>query len=125
MSNQTKTFKDLEIWKRGMHLVKLIYRSVKTFPEQERFGLTSQMTRTAVSVPSNIAEGYLRNSQKSFLQFLRISLGSLGELETQVEVAHQEKYLSDVEYKELTQHIEELRKMLFGFIASIRKKSDI
>lgn len=121
MSTKLQSFKDLKVWQKGMLVTKLVYKAVRKFPEQERFGLVSQMTRAAVSIPSNIAEGWLRNSQKSFVQFLRVTLGSLGELETQTEVAREECYLSEVEYKELIQHIVELRRMLFSFIRSVSK----
>ncbi|RCT54879.1 four helix bundle protein [Winogradskyella sp. KYW1333] len=75
--------KDLDVWKKSMELAELMYSVTKSFPESERYGLTSQMRRAAVSVPSNIAEGAARQSDKELIQFLMIALGSLSELETQ------------------------------------------
>ena len=75
--------KDLDVWKKSMELAELMYSLTKSFPESERYGLTSQMRRAAVSVPSNIAEGAARQSDKELIQFLMIALGSLSELETQ------------------------------------------
>jgi four helix bundle protein len=75
--------KDLDVWKKSMNLVVLIYDITSKFPSDERFGLTSQMRRAAVSIPSNIAEGAARKGDKEFIQFLMIALGSLSELETQ------------------------------------------
>jgi four helix bundle protein len=75
--------KDLDLWKKSMNLVVLIYDITSKFPSDERFGLTSQMRRAAVSIPSNIAEGAARKGDKEFIQFLMIALGSLSELETQ------------------------------------------
>jgi len=77
-------YKDLRIWQSGIDLVKKIYSATKGFPEEEKFGLTSQMRRAAVSVPSNIAEGFKRQHKKEFKQFLNICLGSLAEVETQL-----------------------------------------
>ena len=79
--------KDLEVWKKSMDLVESIYTLTQRFPEAEKFGLTSQMRRSAVSIPSNIAEGAARKGDKEFLHFLPIALGSLSELETQYLIA--------------------------------------
>lgn len=81
-------FKRLAVWEKGVEIAKEIYVATKKFPEGERFGLVSQMRRAAVSVPSNVAEGYSRKNQKEFKQFLYIALGSLGELETQLILAN-------------------------------------
>jgi four helix bundle protein len=75
--------KDLDVWKKGMELVEMVYTITTNFPDSERYGLTAQMRRAAVSIPSNIAEGAARKSNKEFLQFISIALGSLAELETQ------------------------------------------
>ncbi len=119
MSNEIKSFKDLLVWQRGIQLTRIVYNITRKFPSQEQFGLTSQMRRAAVSVPSNIAEGWMRNSPKYFSQFLRISLGSLGELETQLEICFAEQYIGEVEYKEVAMSIQELRKMLLAFHSSL------
>jgi four helix bundle protein len=94
--NFTKCHEDLEIWKLSIRLVKETYLISKAFPDDERFGLTSQMRRAAISVPSNIAEGAGRVSKKEFIHFLSISLGSLSELETQFVIAKELQYLDDL-----------------------------
>jgi len=82
--NKIMTHKDLDVWKAAMELAKLVYLITSKFPKEELYGLTQQIRRSAVSIPSNIAEGAARNSRKEFIQFLHISLGSLAELETQL-----------------------------------------
>jgi four helix bundle protein len=79
--------KDLDVWKKGMELVERVYSMSRAFPDSERYGLTSQIRRAAVSIPSNIAEGAARKSDKELLQFLSIAIGSLAELETQYLIA--------------------------------------
>jgi four helix bundle protein len=102
----TKCHEDLEIWKLSIRLVKETYLMTKTFPDDERFGLTSQMRRAAISVPSNIAEGAGRISKREFIHFLSISLGSLSELETQFVIAKELEYLDDfIEIKALIKRI--------------------
>jgi four helix bundle protein len=101
-----------------MELVNAIYRLTKTFPGDEIYGLSSQMRRAAVSVPSNIAEGSARHSRKEFLQFLGISLGSLAELETQVMISGNLGYIEGID--ELIQLIESIRKMLHGLVNKLK-----
>jgi len=81
-----RSFRDLDVWRLGLELVEVIYRCTATFPKSETFGLAAQMRRAAVSIPSNIAEGQARKSTKEFLQFISIALGSLAELDTQLEL---------------------------------------
>src|ERR1700733_10982989 len=81
-----KSFRDLEVWQIGLDLVETVYRCTAEFPKSEIYGLAAQMRRAAVSIPSNIAEGQARSSSKEFLHFLSFSLGSLAELETQLEL---------------------------------------
>jgi len=88
-----KNFRDLEIWKKGMEIVKDTYGVTKSFPRQEIFGLRSQMQRSAISIPSNIAEGFNRFHNKEYQHFLYIALGSCAELETQTEIAAELEYL--------------------------------
>jgi len=83
-----RSFRDLEVWRLGLDLAQDVYRCTAFFPKSEAFGLTAQMRGAAVSIPSNIAEGQARNSTKEFLRFLSIALGSLAELETQLELAN-------------------------------------
>jgi four helix bundle protein len=87
-----RSFRDLEVWRLGLDLVQSVYQCTATFPKSETFGLAAQMRGAAVSVPSNIAEGQARNSTKQFLQFLSFALGSLAELETQLELASRLDY---------------------------------
>ena len=105
--------KELDVWKKGMELVEKIYDFSKTFPDSERFGLTSQIRRSAISIPSNIAGGTGRKSDKELLQFISIALGSLAELETQYLISIRLKYLN--EDKSVLSLIVEERKLLLGF----------
>lgn len=92
-NGKIRNFKDLEIWKKGMEIVKVTYEATRTYPRDEVFGLTSQMRRCAVSLPSNIAEGFNRFHNKEYRHFLHIALGSCAELETQTEIAAELGYL--------------------------------
>jgi len=96
MENENKkirNFRDLEIWKKGIEIVKDIYGATRSFPRREVFGLISQMQRSAVSIPSNVAEGFNRFHNKEYQHFLFVALGSCAELETQVEIAGELKYV--------------------------------
>lgn len=108
-----KTHKDLNVWKKSMSLVSEIYTITKSFPEYEKYGITSQLRRSAISIPSNIAEGSARRGNKEFVQFLYIALGSATELDTQVLIAKDLGYLID---SDTTDQIEDIRKMLVGLI---------
>jgi len=111
---------DLQVWQLGMRLVKDIYAMTRTFPDSERFGLSSQMQRAAVSIPSNIAEGAARTGDKEFLQFLSIARGSLSELETQVMISKELGYIRDD--KEVLELMNELYAKMTALITSIRAK---
>ena len=113
-------FKKLKIWEKGMGLTKLIFSLTKGFPKEERYGLASQMRRSAVSIPSNIAEGSQRGSNKEFLQFIHIARGSLAELETQVIISIEENYIDLEKEKLVISKIDELAKMLNAFQKSLR-----
>ena len=89
-----KTYRDLQVWQKSMTLVTEIYKISKGFPKDEAYGLTSQMRRCAISIPSNMAEGYGRNSTNEYLHFLRIATGSLYELQTQMEISMNLYYLN-------------------------------
>lgn len=115
-----KTHKDLDIWKMSIDLVTLVYQVTKNFPKDEVYGLTNQIRRAAVSIPSNIAEGSARASQKELIQFLYIALGSLAELETQFIIANNLGYISYDEQK-INTMITSLIKMLSSYI-KIRKQ---
>ncbi len=101
--------KDLLLYQKSLDLVEYIYRLTKAFPADERFGLTSQLRRSAVSLPSNIAEGAGRRGKKEFIQFLYIGLGSLNEMETQIEISRRLGYISDItSFSELFLHIKRM-----------------
>lgn len=93
---KVKSYRDLDIWKKGIELVKEVYSITKTFPQQEMYGLVSQMRRSAVSIPSNAAEGFRRYHNKEFRQFLYILLGSCAELETQITISKELGYLAEI-----------------------------
>jgi len=114
-----KSYKDLNIWQRSMDLVELIYRVTEGFPSKESFGLVSQMRRAAISIPSNIAEGYGRQSTGSYSQFLSIARGSLFELETQVEICIRLKYSHKTESEKLVTEIIEISKMISSLISKL------
>ena len=115
-----KSHKDLEVWKESMNLVVDIYELTKTFPAEEKFGLTSQIRRSAISIPSNIAEGAGRKGTKELLQFLYIALGSLAELETQIEIAQRIKYIQTTEH--YFGKIYLIRTMISNLIKSLKDK---
>ena len=118
--NKLKTHKDLDVWKESMTLAKEVYRLTKSFPKEETFGLASQMRRAAVSIPSNIAEGAARNSDKEFIQFLHVSLGSLAELETQLLLSRELGFLKD---EDINGSLEQIRRMLLGLIKYLRGRA--
>ena len=112
--------KELDVWKTGVDLVTAVYIATKSFPKEESYGLTNQLRRAAVSIPSNIAEGAARQTNKEFVQFLYISLGSVAEVETQLIIADKLQYIADV--TPVLNRIASLRKMLHGLIRHYRTK---
>ncbi|MFY8065513.1 MAG: four helix bundle protein [Flavobacterium sp.] len=118
---EIKSYKDLLIWQKGIKIVILVYQLVKSFPKEEIYALTSQLKRASVSIPSNIAEGYGRNSDKSFSHFLDISRGSLFEIETQLIIAKELGFISDdFLYQEILSQIEEESKMINSFSKTLK-----
>ncbi len=117
-----KTHKDLEVWKRSIQMVTKIYKETTNFPKEELYGITSQIRRSAISVPSNISEGAGRNHTKEFIQFLHISMGSLAELETQLIIANNLDYLSNQVFDKLNTLLIEIRSQLSGLIKSLQKR---
>ena len=111
---------DLRVWQESIALVKKIYAVTELFPKTEIYSLTSQMRRAAISIPSNIAEGAARNSNKEFLQFLYISRGSLSELETHIIIAIELKYMNQID--EIENMIEKTYALLGGLIKSIKSR---
>ncbi|KAA9325426.1 four helix bundle protein [Adhaeribacter soli] len=115
-------FKELKIWQEGMELAKSVYKVTANFPPNEKYGLTSQINRASVSIPSNIAEGAGRNSDKEFLQYLNIALGSAFELETQLILAQAFGFINDSVLAELVTQLQKIQKMINGFKDRLRKE---
>lgn len=111
--------KELDAWKKSIDFVERVYKHSSSFPEEEKFGLTSQIRRAAVSIPSNLAEGAARNSKKEFLNFLSISLGSLAEVETQIIIAHR---LEFCEIGKVLDQVNEVRALIIGLRNYLRKR---
>ena len=120
MSNEKiKSYRDLLIWQKGIVLVKDIYEITKKFPKYERFILINQILRAAISIPSNIAEGQARHYSKEFRQFLYMALGSLAELDTQLTIAVELKYITNENLNGIGEKIVELRKMIMGILSKL------
>ena len=117
------SFRDLLVWQRSMDLVVECYRLSQEFPEAERFGLTNQLRRSAVSIPSNIAEGHGRGSSKAFLNFLWIANGSLSELETQIILSIKLQFIMEESARESLQLVDEIGRMLTGLRRSLERSA--
>ena len=117
-----QNFKDLMIWQRSISLVEEVYDITRHFPKEESYGLTSQIRRSAVSIPSNIAEGFGRFHNNEYKQFLFISLGSCAELSTQVIIAERLGYLKREKSTILVDEIEQISKMTMGLIKKLNSK---
>jgi len=115
-----KNFKNLKVWQKGFDIATKSFSLVSAFPKEERFGLSSQITRCAVSIPSNIAEGSSRSSEKDYTRFLEISLGSAFEMETQLLIADAINYGVKEDRDALLKDLDEEQKMLIGFIKKIK-----
>jgi four helix bundle protein len=118
-----RSYRELVAWRKAMNFVVAIYGATQTFPFEERYGLTNQLRRAAVSVPSNIAEGQARFSQKEFHHFLSIARGSMAEIETQLFLAKDLQYLSASKSAMLLATADELGRILNGLIASIKSRA--
>ena len=114
-------FKKLKIWNESMELVSESYKITRTFPKYETYGLMSQMNRSAVSIPSNISEGSSKSSDKHFASYLEHSLGSAFEWETQLNVAFNENYVSEENFKELELKIKQIQKMISSFKSGLKQ----
>ena len=108
-------FRKLDIWRDGVELADLVYAITDMYPKEERYGISSQMQRAAVSVPSNIAEGSAKESTKEVAHFIGIALGSLFELETQIEIVHNRGYIEDEQYYLLLTKVQSLQKRVYTF----------
>mgnify|MGYP001610437047 CR=1 FL=1 len=113
-----KTFRDLTVWQKGMVLAKEVYKATSLMPDVERFGLTSQMRRASVSIPSNIAEGYARQGRVEYIRFLKMARGSLAELRTQLLLGQDLGFLRI--NSELGSLLDEVERLLAGLIRSLR-----
>jgi four helix bundle protein len=130
MSEKSKiqSYRDLLVWQKGMELVRGVYRITRGFPDEEKYGLASQLRRAGVSIPSNIAEGYGRNSTNDYVRFLRMAVGSLYEVQTQLEIAVSEKMISAEAHASLMELANELERMLVSLVkklANSKTNSDI
>ena len=117
------SYKELRVWQKAVNLVQEVYQVTQSFPKEEMYGLTSQMRRAAVSIPSNIAEGWGRNSTKEYIRFLAIARGSLMELETQLIISEKLNYLHSQTLSTLSQEIQKISRMLSGLIGSLERKN--
>ena len=119
MEEKIKSFKDLRIWQKGIEIVSDIYILTKKFPKEELFSLTSQLRRSAISIPSNIAEGFKRFHNKEYRQFLFITLGSCAELETQIIIAKGLKYINENEETKLVEKLDHICRMTSSLIKKL------
>ncbi|MBK0369205.1 four helix bundle protein [Flavobacterium agrisoli] len=117
------TFRKLLIWQKSMTLVTKIYQETKHFPKEEIFGLTSQLRRSSISIPSNIAEGFGRETNKDFLRFLNISIGSLFEMQTQLEIAKNISYINNEQFNNLYEDSREVERMIVSFTKKIKEEN--
>jgi four helix bundle protein len=115
-----KDFRELKVWEKGHELSLAVYRATARFPNEERYGLTSQMRRASVSVPANIAEGCGRGSDAELARFLQIAAGSANELEYHLLLANQLEMLNSLEYERLTKQVTEVKRMLTSFIKKLK-----
>lgn len=111
-----RSYKDLIVWQKSMDLVEMIYQVTKAFPKEELYGLTNQLRRAAISIPSNIAEGHARSSTAEFIRFLSIARGSLAEVETRLLIAQRLGYLSDDQLAPVLSLQIEINKMTNGLM---------
>jgi four helix bundle protein len=115
-----RSYQDLDVWRKSIELVKKIYAETGSFPKDEIYGLINQMRRSAVSIPSNIAEGKTRQHKKEYIHFLHIALGSCAELETQIVISSELGYMSDDVQAELLESTDHISRMTRNLIKSLR-----
>ena len=123
MIETMRNFKELKVWQKAHRMVIEVYRITRAFPSNERYGLVSQLRRSAASVPANIAEGCGRKGEREFSQFLGIAAGSASETEYHILLAHDLKLIKKDEYIELDREINEIKRMLNSFIQKLTPKS--
>ncbi|OGZ03743.1 MAG: four helix bundle protein [Candidatus Lloydbacteria bacterium RIFCSPHIGHO2_01_FULL_41_20] len=117
---EKRGYKDLIVWQKAINLVVLVYKLTNSFPQAEVYGITAQLRRAAISIPSNIAEGSKRGTKKDFSHFLNITIGSGAELETQIEIAKKLKFGNQEDYKDVDYILSEIMKMLTTMIAKLK-----
>ena len=122
-SSSIRSYRDLKVWQEGMNIAEACYQITKTFPKEELYGMTSQIRRSAVSIPANIAEGYGREYRAEYIQFLRIAQGSLKELETHLLLCERVKLATSQVIKPLLNRCESLGKMIRSLIRSLQNKT--
>jgi len=115
-----KTFRDLIVWQKSIQFVSDIYYITRSFPKEELFSLVNQIRRAAVSIPSNIAEGFGRHSRKDYLRFLQIAIASTFEIQTQIEISKNLKFISEDVYKNIFESSREIERMLSSLILKLR-----
>ena len=114
----------LEVWSKAVDFVVTIYQTTESFPKEEKFGLTSQIRRAAVSIPANVAEGAARQSNKEFAHFLSNAQGSASELETELLIAHRLGYLSEDSYRETRSTLDSIGRMMVGLSQHLKRKCE-
>ncbi len=115
-----KDFRQLKVWEKSHRLALAIYKATKAFPKEELYGLTSQIRRASMSIPTNIAEGCGRNTDAEFARFLQISMGSASETEYQLILAHDLEFLSQDDHEKLHNDVEEVKRMLASLLKTLR-----
>lgn len=116
---KVKDYKDLKVWQKGIEIVDKVYALTAKFPKEELYGLTLQMRKASISIPSNIAEGFMRGHTNEYRQFLRISLGSCAELDTQSIIANRRKYITKQELDDLSEDLNHESRMLMNLINTL------
>jgi four helix bundle protein len=119
MTSEVRSYRDLQVWRKGIDLVKAVYTLTRKFPKFETYGLADQLRRSSVSIPSNIAEGQARQHTGEFRQFLHTALGSVAEVDTQTVIALELGYITSQEAADVEQHLTEIRKMIYTLIAHL------
>jgi len=119
---KVKSYKELDVWKKGIEIVDSVYKITENFPQKEQYGLAFQINRSAVSIPSNIAEGFARGHTAEYRQFLHVALGSCSELDTQLIIANRRGYIAEEEFSNLQEYLDHESRMLMSLIKSLRKR---
>ena len=119
MAGKIRTYRDLDIWKTSIQLVKDVYKLTEQFPKQEMYGLVSQMRRAGISITSNVAEGFRRYHNKEYKQFLFVSLGSCAELETQATIAKELEYISEDKESALLEKLDHISRMISNLLKKL------